>query len=97
VKNSREWITEKQHIQRLLGGINQTVERPIALTARRFGIRTRDITLLPIGGVSRLERMPNGPKQELLVAMAGPAVNVVLAALLLLLTCISHRVSSRGA
>src|SRR6516165_7012125 len=55
------------------------------LTARAFGVPTPDVTLLPIGGVARLARIPEAPREELLIAIAGPLVNVAIAFILLLL------------
>jgi Zn-dependent protease len=64
-----------------------------ALAARWYGIRTRDITLYPIGGVASLQRISEKPLEELVIAIAGPAVNVIIVAALTVVIALAHALS----
>ncbi|KAB2882910.1 MAG: site-2 protease family protein [Pseudorhodoplanes sp.] len=66
-------------------------------TARAFGVATPDVTLLPIGGVARLERIPEKPNEEFLIAIAGPLVNVAIAAILIAVAGANLRTGSLAA
>lgn len=61
-----------------------------ALTAKRFGVKTADIILLPIGGVARLVNLPDKPKHELWIAIMGPVVNLIIAIIIFITLYIMH-------
>jgi Zn-dependent protease/predicted transcriptional regulator len=65
-----------------------------AFTARKFGIRTRSIVLLPIGGIASIEKTPEDPRQEILIALAGPAVSFGIAGLLWLVLSASSGIGA---